>query len=314
VKRAVMMARVAPRLVRAPFPLGAPTWPTTVPRPPVERTTGVDYDASWARRYPARLARAAIVDWTLRPLVEFVGSPAVHGLDRLEGLESPAIFAANHHSHLDTALLLSVLPKRFRHRAAVAAAADYFFTTPARSAAAALVFAAIPIERSKVSRRSADLAAEALNAGWNLVIFPEGGRSPDGWGQEFRGGAGYLAVRCDKPVVPVHVAGTDVVLPKGAKKLRRAPVAVTFGRPLWAEEGEDARRFTVRIEAAVAALADEHASDWWQARRRAAAGTTPPLTGPEAPSWRRTWALSEKPSRRRLAVTSSRKTEWPKLD
>ena len=42
-------------------------------------------------------------------------------------VESPVIFAANHASHVDTALLLSSLPVRFRHRTVVAAAADYFF-------------------------------------------------------------------------------------------------------------------------------------------------------------------------------------------
>ena len=37
------------------------------------------------------------------------------------------IFAANHASHVDTPLLLSVLPDRWRHRTVVAAGADYFF-------------------------------------------------------------------------------------------------------------------------------------------------------------------------------------------
>ena len=45
-----------------------------------------------------------------------------------------------------------------------------------------------------------------------------------------------------------------------------------------------------RLEAEVATLADEQANDWWQARRRAASGPTPPLTGPVASDWRRAWA------------------------
>ena len=59
-----------------------------------------------------------------------------------------------------------------------------------------LVIGAIPIERSKVTRRSADQAAELIDDGWSMLIFPEGGRSPDGWGQPFRGGAAYLSSRC----------------------------------------------------------------------------------------------------------------------
>ena len=77
----------------------------------------------------------------------------------------------------------------------------------------ALVIGAIPIERTKVTRRSADQAAELIDDGWSILIFPEGGRSPDGWGQPFRGGAAYLALRCGVPVMkprrcPFSMSGT----------------------------------------------------------------------------------------------------------
>jgi hypothetical protein len=68
-------------------------------------------------------------------------------------------------------------------------------------------------------------------------------------------------------------------------------VTVTFGTPISADPGEDARRLAARLERAVAALADERATDWWTARRRAAEGATPAITGPEATAWRRSWAL-----------------------
>jgi hypothetical protein len=71
-------------------------------------------------------------------------------------------------------------------------------------------------------------------------------------------------------------------------------VSVTFGVPMTAEPGEDARKLAARLEAAVVTLADERRSDWWTARRRAAAGTSPALTGPDASAWRRSWALRER--------------------
>jgi hypothetical protein len=79
---------------------------------------------------------------------------------------------------------------------------------------------------------------------------------------------------------------------------------VTFGAPLRPREGERTNRFAERIEEAVAVLADERATDWWTARRRAATRTTPALTGPDAGAWRRAWALER--GRRR---TSER--AWP---
>src|SRR4029453_3889612 len=144
-----------------------------------------------------------------------------------------------------------------------------------------------------------DRAAALLASGWSMLIFPEGGRSPDGWGQPFRGGAAYLALRCKVPVVPVHVEGTARILRKGRRPPPPASTGVTFGSPMRPDEGEDSRRFAARIERAVAALADEVMTDWYSARRRAHAGGSPALTGPDAPSWRRAWALGETNARRR---------------
>lgn len=278
-------------------PLGAllrrPTRPGGVPLDPPERSLGVDYDTAWARRYPVRLARAIVLDDVTRPIVLAALRPKVIGLDLLEPIDGPVILAASHSSHFDTGLLLTCLPVTMRHRTVVAAAADYFFDRRWKAAAWSFTLGTIPMERTKVNRRSADLAASLLEEGWNLVIFPEGGRSPDGWGQEFKGGAAYLAKRCSVPVVPVHIRGTRAVLAKGSSTVRPGPTEVRLGTPLRPRDDEDARRFAAHVEAAVAVLADEAESDWWSARRRASAGATPPYRGPDASPWRRAWTLPD---------------------
>ena len=148
--------------------------------------------------------------------------------------------------------------------------------------------AAIPIERSKVNRKSADTAAELIEDGWNLVIFPEGGRSPDGWAQPFRGRRrlpGPAHRPAGRPGVPARHApraaqdggrrgaGTRRVGHRGAAggRLRRSPIAVLFGAPMTPDEGENAHRFSDRVEAAVGHAAREVHSDWWQARRSVSA-------------------------------------------
>lgn len=256
---------------------------------------GVAYDSSWARRYPSRLARAVVIDNLTRPLAHLVAAPEVRGAESLELAHRPVIFVSNHASHLDTPLLLSVLPVDLRHRTVVAAAADHFFDRRWKAHLWAGALNAIPIERHRVNRRSADLAAGLVTEGWNLIIFPEGGRSPDGWFQPFRGGAAYLAVRTGRPVIPVHLTGTWRLLPKGGRGLRRGRTTVRFGLPMHPDEGEDARRFGARIESALAVMADEARSDWWSARQRAAAGATPPAGGPASSPWRRAWALGPDP-------------------
>jgi len=273
-----------------------------------EDTLGANYDSGWARRQPARYARFLLTEGLVRPIVAGLARPERRGLDRLADLDGPVIFAANHHSHLDAGLLITSLPEPHRHQVFAAAAADYFFDNRVKATASALVLNAIPIERSKVTRRSADQSAELIAEGWSMVIFPEGGRSPDGWGHEFRGGAAYLAIRCGVPVVPVHLAGTGRILPKGKNRPQPSRTVVTFGAPMWATAGERSQAFSSRIERAVAALADEATTDWFSARQRAAAGETPSLSGPSAGAWRRNWALTG-PRRRRRSTTKP----WPDL-
>lgn len=297
------------RLPRPAFPYSAPTTPRGVEPLPGEPRWGQAYDTDWARRTPARYARFFIVEGPMRAVVRALASPARRGADRLDAVRGPVIFAANHHSHVDTPLLLTSIPDRWRHRTVVAAAADYFFTNRYTSAASALAMSAFPIERKTVSRRSADQAARLIAEGWSLLIFPEGGRSPDGWGQGHRGGAAYLSSRTGAPVVPVHLEGTGRIFAKGDKRPRPGSTTVTFGAPLAPEPGESSTRFAARIETAVAALADEARTDWWSARHRAHAGRSPALTGPETTSWRRVWALGDRRSRRARQA----RRRWPEL-
>ena len=310
--------RVARVVGSVGFPYRKPTAPRTVEVPRAKGSTGADFETDWARRPLARGARVLIVEGPLRGALKVVADPVVDGLDRLADLRAveepgPVIFAANHHSHLDAPLMLTSIPEPWRHKLVVGAAADYFFSTRVTATASALALSAIPIDRSRVNRRSADLASGLVHDGWSLLIFPEGGRSPDGWGQPFRGGAAFLAIRTGAPVVPVHIAGTGSIWGKGAKRIRPGRVIVTFGAPIRPTADDDARRLGERIEVAVAELGDEAATDWWSARRRAAKGETPPLTGPNAVSWRRAWGLSDQRARGRAGQRRRQKRRWPKL-
>jgi 1-acyl-sn-glycerol-3-phosphate acyltransferase len=255
-----------------------------------------------------------LLDGVAAPLLEILATPTVVGGEILERLDAPVIFAANHTSHLDTTLILSALPRKVRRRTVVAAAADYFFDRPWKAAASSLLLGAIPVERTRVNRQSADIAAALIEDGWSLVIFPEGGRSSDGWGQEFRGGAAYLAKRCGVPVLPIHLDGVRAILPKGATTIRPGKVTIRFGTPMQPlpatadTREEDARHFALRVERAVAVLADEAESDWWSARRRAADDSTPSFRGPATAPWRRAWALP--PNRRQRPRAEGSSDPW----
>lgn len=287
-----------------------PSTPKGVERPDETPTTGVYYDTEWAHRPLARFVRRIGVWGFFKPAIALYGSPRVIGADRLDHLEAPLIFAANHHSHADTSLLLATMPSHLREDLAIAAGADYFFPNRVTSALCALFIGAIPIEREKLSKLSIKNTQNALEDGRNLLIFPEGGRSPDGWSRKHRPGAAFLAKQTKAPVVPVYLDGTGTVLPKGKNWPKKARCAVVFGEPMTMADGEDTRAFAGRIEARINELADEFASGWWQARKNAYRAATPDMAGPEAGAWRRRWALGPKPGQRR---TDPKKKSWPSI-
>jgi 1-acyl-sn-glycerol-3-phosphate acyltransferase len=294
-----------------------PSWPGSLERPAPRDRLGVNYETSWARRRAVRVARNAITDTLTKPITDLLTSPSVSGTKYLEAIEGPVIFAPNHTSHFDTAVTIAALPKRFRHRVVVAAAADYFFDRHWKAGLFAFLLGTVPVERARINRKSSDLAAELLEEGWSLIIYPEGGRSPDGWGQEFRGGAAYLSKRCNVPVVPVHLRGVRPVFPRNSAKFTPGKIEVRFGEPLRAQPSasrpgreEDARRFSRRIEEAVATLGDEAETDWWSAKKRAAAGLTPAFRGPDASPWRRSWALPASARRSHPREQDDERTPW----
>jgi 1-acyl-sn-glycerol-3-phosphate acyltransferase len=306
-------------LRRYGFPYRAPSVPrgVTVPQEPL--SLGADYDTEWARTPVARVARGVITEGPIRFLARVVANPEIVGHDRLADLARldeppPLIFTPNHHSHVDTGLMIRAVPAAWRHKLVVAAAADYFFDARWKATLSALALNAIPIDREVTGRRSADAIRELIDDGYSLVIYPEGGRSPDGWGQSFKGGAAYLSVRTGAAVVPVYIDGTGAIFGKGMKRPKPGRTRVVFGAPMRPGDGESTRRYNARIEAAVTTLGDEAITDAWTARLRAARGESPPLSGPDHTGWRRHWALSE---HRQLGAAGRRtrqRRRWPKLD
>ena len=300
------------------FPYRKPTVPKGMVVPPAANSLGADFETDWARSTLAKAARTVLTNGPMRLLVQALASPEVVGTDRLADLERldepPAlIFAPNHHSHVDTPLMHIAVPEPWRSNLVIAAAADYFFDRRVKGTLAALALNAFPIDREVTGRKSSNELRRLIEDGWSLVIFPEGGRSPDGWGQDFKGGAAYLSSRTGAPVVPVFIDGTGSIYGKGMKRPKPGKTKVVFGAPLFPVEGESTRRFNARIEAAVTALGDEALTDYWTARQRAAKGTNPKLTGPEHNGWRRQWALAE---HRKLGKAGQRRRQnrrWPDL-
>jgi 1-acyl-sn-glycerol-3-phosphate acyltransferase len=214
-------------------------------------------DLGWARQEPVRTIRFLIQRGLLLPFTEAMAHPKVEGGEWVRDLERPVIFAANHSSHADTSLILHALGDHARERTVVAAAADYWFKRPLLGNIVSLFLNTFPFSRTGGAQAQLHSSSQLLKSGWNLVLFPEGSRSPDGRIHEFKAGVGHLANETGTPVVPMHIRGAYQVMPKGQALPLPGPVRVRIGKPMVPGSDEGSRQFTARVEKAVRTLALE---------------------------------------------------------
>ncbi len=223
---------------------------------------------SWNRSAPARvLRRASLPTWIL-PLARVFASVKVEGLQHLDALTGPAIFAANHQSHFDTPAILMALPAKWRYRLAPAMAKEFFkahfypeqFTRGAYVAnsanyyLASLFFNAFPLpQREAGTRQTLRYIGELLGGGYSVLIFPEGRRTNEGEIGRFQPGVGMIASKLQVPVVPVRLDGLDRILHTKWKFPRRGIARVAFGRPITLS-GPDYAELARQVEAAVRQL------------------------------------------------------------
>lgn len=181
---------------------------------------------------------------------------------RADGSVPVRIYFANHSSNLDAPVIWASLPTPLRKVTRPVAAQDYWDGTPVRRFLAHKVFHCVLIERKKVtaSRNPLTKMEEALDAGESLIIFPEGTRAMDEDAEmaEFKAGLWHLAKKHpDAELVPVHLENLNRILPKGSLVLIPVLAAVTFGKPIQIEPGEEKMDFLVRARRAVAELHPE---------------------------------------------------------
>jgi len=154
----------------------------------------------------------------------------VEGAEHIDPAQA-AVYAANHLSALDIPVLYSCIPGQFRIMAK-----RELFSYPfmgwhlTRSGQ-------IPIDQGnpRTSLRSLNRASESLRKGMPLTIFPEGGRSPSGQMRDFMGGAFYMAIKAQAPVVPIVIVGTNQLLPMNSFHLRPGKVQMIIGEPISTE-------------------------------------------------------------------------------
>jgi 1-acyl-sn-glycerol-3-phosphate acyltransferase len=207
-------------------------------------------DVSWARCSYAKAARAALLSFGLGPMIDYYVRKRVVGGEVFDTLSHPVVFVANHSSHLDTPTILRALPRKWRRRTAVAAAADYFYNKRWKANGVALLFNTVPLGRKGggLGSGATDHVDRLIDEGWNLVMFPEGTRSRDGEIGKVRSGAAVIAAQHGIDIVPIYISGTHEAMPPGQNWPQRKSgrffsqrheVEVRFGKPIRPRAVED---------------------------------------------------------------------------
>lgn len=151
----------------------------------------------------------------------------VEGLERIDTSKAQ-VYVVNHLSALDIPVLYLHLPFQFRILAKKELFHYPFMGWHLRRSGQIPVVLGSP----KESIRSLTQAVAALKNNMSLVIFPEGGRSPDGQLQVFMGGAFFAAIRAQVDVVPIALVGTYEMLKMNTWHIKPGPVHLLVGEPI----------------------------------------------------------------------------------
>ncbi len=201
-----------------------------------------------------RLLQILIHGAIIRPLVYVVFGLSVRNREKLPH-EGPAIIIANHNSHIDTGVLMSLFRIFTLKKVRPVAAADYFLSSKFVAWFTLSIMGIIPIDRLARERGEDPFVeiSRALEKGDILIVYPEGTRGEPEQMVELKKGISHLIERHpDVPVTPVFLRGLGRALPKGSWLPVPFFVDVVVGDPVhWTGDRES---FMNRLRLAIAEL------------------------------------------------------------
>jgi 1-acyl-sn-glycerol-3-phosphate acyltransferase len=161
-------------------------------------------------------------------IMKTIFSPVkVTGLDKIDTLK-PHVYAANHASALDIPVLYVNLPFHFR----IAFKKELLAYPVVGWQLKRSGQICIDQQNPSHSISSIRAALKGLKEGLPLVIYPEGGRTPDGEIKPFLSGAFFLAIKAQVDIVPIALVGTYELLPMNTYHIKCRPLEMRVGEPI----------------------------------------------------------------------------------
>jgi 1-acyl-sn-glycerol-3-phosphate acyltransferase len=185
-------------------------------------------------------------------IMKSIFSPVkVTGLDKID-TSKPLVYAVNHASALDIPVLYTYLPFQFR----IAFKKELLSYPVVGWQLKRSGQVCIDQQNPAHSISSIRAALKGLKAGLPLVIYPEGGRTPDGEIKPFLPGAFFLAIKAQVDVVPVALVGTYELLPMDTYHIKCRPLEMRVGEPISTAglTQRDMEALSTRVQTAVEEL------------------------------------------------------------
>lgn len=168
----------------------------------------------------------------IRPVLLIVLGFNARHIERLE-FKGAHLIAANHNSHLDTMVLMSLFKLRHLPKIKVVAAKEYFCRTRLLAWFSIHVIGIIPLDRSGKMDNPLNPIVEALDEGFTVIIFPEGSRGMPEQQLRLRYGISkVLEERPDIETTPVYLYGLGKALPRGEGLLVPFICDLNVGEPI----------------------------------------------------------------------------------
>ena len=221
---------------------------------------------TWSR--PSQAIRVVFIECILRPLVWLLAAPSVQRETAFDA-DKPLLLIANHATIYDVPLVLYALPGRIRRHVAVAMAADILgnwknllnqgpwilnLLGPLTRPLVIGLFNVFSLPRSAGFRRSFRHAGDALDHGYNVLVFPEGHFSDDGILQPFRPGIGLLVGESKTRVLPIALAGIGPMKTGRERWFRSGKLKVVVGSPMSFNPESNPEEVTARLHDEMARL------------------------------------------------------------
>jgi 1-acyl-sn-glycerol-3-phosphate acyltransferase len=168
------------------------------------------------------------------------------------------VFVSNHQGAFDIFLIFGHLGAPIKWMMKKGIAKIPFIGLACRMAGFIFVDASSP----RSAQKSVMEAESTLKTGESLIIFPEGGRTPDGHIQLFKRGAYQIAVDLQLPLIPITLNGPYKVLPIGSSNIRPHRLEMTIHPPVFPHKKEDNNK--ANLQALVYATQQTISSALWE--------------------------------------------------